>query len=193
MTKKHIILLVLTVILSFSCTDSFKLKKKIKNLELLQNNSKVSNIYFDTELMPFYASDSANILQKELEIFIKHKEKELNKELRTIEVRKESLVKQLEYIDNKLLYKMIENKVEELETKHKKCLLIIDLYKNNSEQTQVKFYQNTINQYVKLHNKIIGFKIKATFTSKQGTLSKKKVQKTFFVSKDKKTIYNLKY
>lgn len=182
--KQHIVFAILFSFF-YSCDENPELKTKIKMWEKKEHNYHLTKIEITKNIQPFYSRDSAEILKKELEKFIFHKRYELTQQLEDIKNRIERLKKHLESSESSLINKIIGDKIILLKEKKEKLFFIIDVYENHTEKTQIQVFQNSINQYLKIPDSVIGFTLEATLLKKQDTVPKRK---TYFFDKRREIV-----
>lgn len=155
-------------------------EKVIRNFELENNQIKISKFIEIEPTKPFLAKDSANILRKEYKIALNNKLAEL-KQTKDSRVRaKTEAQESLASTTNKQMVKIIENRLQFIESEIAYTNTLIETYKNQPEQTFLINIQQKIDFYTSIKDSILGCTQQVTFIGKEGLLPEQKFERTFF-------------
>jgi len=185
---KPVLLIFSVIIFAFLFSCKYKTNKIISVYELQNNQITVINIKSIGVFNEFYAKDSAVILSRLYDSLYKEKILSLNNQLKNATNELKKAQKELLTITNPLMYNVYKKAVGNINLRKTRIEKIVDIYKNNIEQTGFNSYIKQIEFYNKNADLLLGHTLSASFIGKEGHLQSTAYSKIYLFNKQKNMI-----
>ena len=185
---KPVLLIFSVIIFAFLFSCKYKTDKIISVYELQNNQITVINIKSIGVFNEFYAKDSAVILSRLYDSLYKEKILSLNNQLKNATNELKKAQKELLTITNPLMYNVYKKAVGNINLRKTRIEKIVDIYKNNIEQTDFNSYIKQIEFYNKNADLLLGYILSASFIGKEGDLQSTAYSKIYLFNKQKNMI-----
>ncbi len=185
---KPVLLIFSVIIFAFLFSCKYKTDKIISVYELQNNQITVINIKSIGVFNEFYAKDSAVILSRLYDSLYKEKILSLNNQLKNATNELKKAQKELLTITNPLMYNVYKKAVGNINLRKTRIEKIVDIYKNNIEQTGFNSYIKQIEFYNKNADLLLGHTLSASFIGKEGDLQSTAYSKIYLFNKQKNMI-----
>lgn len=174
-----------------ACSSEFRMANSLKSFEENTFGFHVKSYEIISPLSPITNADSCEIVKRGLKSFIREKDSALNKQLSDIDFRIDNTQKKIDSTQNDLMKKAIKFKLEELKNLRKRHLQIIEMYKQNQEQTEISKYTKLIDKYTLNPEKYLGYTARIKVTGKLGELESQTLKKTYLLNTDKNKVLGI--
>lgn len=173
-------------LLLLACTN--KNEKNIRSFELHRNQIRITQFVEIESTKPFLAKDSIVTLKQHYKTALRQKMTELSQVKHDRLAIKQEAKKTLEATSNKQMQKIINKRIEIIESEINHINKLIETYSKHPEQTFFKNIEQQIIYYNSEPNAILGYTQKVVFMGKEGLLPEQEFEKTYFLNAEEKIV-----